>query len=82
VNAQRAVLVWTIHIYGTEPEEEPVKEYRVKPGGKLSLKEFDPEDTGDYKKNEQGKAKAKAETANLIAKLDGLQERLYAGATR
>jgi PPK2 family polyphosphate:nucleotide phosphotransferase len=59
-----------------------VKRYRVKPDNKLSLKEFDPDDTGDYKKNEQGKTKAKAETAKLIAKLDGLQERLYAGATR
>lgn len=59
-----------------------MRQYRVKPGGKLSLKEFDPDDTGEYKKNEQGKAKAKAETAKLIAKLDGLQERLYANATR
>jgi PPK2 family polyphosphate:nucleotide phosphotransferase len=59
-----------------------VRQYRVKPGGKLSLKGFDPDDTGEYKKNEQGKAKAKAETAKLIAKLDGLQERLYANATR
>ena len=59
-----------------------MKSYRVKHDGKLSLKEFDPDDTGDYKKSEQGKAKAKAETAKLIARLDGLQERLYAGATR
>jgi PPK2 family polyphosphate:nucleotide phosphotransferase len=70
------------YIYSTEPREESVKQYRVKPGGILSLKEFDPDDTGDYKKSEQGKAKAKAETAKLIARLDGLQERLYAGATR
>lgn len=59
-----------------------MKRYRVKPGSKLSLKAFDPDDTGDYKKNEQGKEKAKAETAKLIANLDGLQERLYANATR
>ena len=59
-----------------------MKPYRVKPGGKFRLKGFDPDDTGEYKKNEQGKAKAKAETAKLIAKLDGLQERLYANATR
>ena len=70
------------HIRGTEPREESVKQYCVKPGGKLSLKELNPDDTGDYKKSEQGKAKAKAETAKLIARLDGLQERLYAGATR
>lgn len=61
---------------------ESVKQYGVKPGNKLSLKEFDPDDTGDYKKNEQGKTKAKVETAELIARLDRLQERLYANATR
>lgn len=59
-----------------------MRQYRVRPGVRLSLKDFDPDDTGDYKNNEQGKAKAKAETAKLIARLDGLQERLYAGATR
>lgn len=59
-----------------------MKQYRVKPGSKLSLKAFHPDDTGDYKKNDQGKEKAKAETAKLIASLDGLQERLYANATR
>ena len=59
-----------------------MKRYHVKPGEKLSLKEFDPEDTGEYKKNEQGKGKAKAELSKLIARLDGLQERLYANSTR
>lgn len=59
-----------------------MKRYGVKPGSKLSLKQFDPDDTGDYKKSEQGKENAKAETAKLIASLDGLQERLYANATR
>ncbi len=59
-----------------------MKRYRVKPGGKLSLKTFDPDDTGSYKKSEQGKEKAKAETAKLIASLDSWQERLYANATR
>lgn len=59
-----------------------MKQYRVKPGSKLALKAFNPDDTGDYKKNDQGKEKAKAETAKLIASLDGLQERLYANATR
>jgi PPK2 family polyphosphate:nucleotide phosphotransferase len=59
-----------------------VKRYRVKPGEKLSLKAFNPDDTGEYKKNEQGKEKAKAELGKFIARLDGLQERLYANATR
>jgi hypothetical protein len=31
----------------------------VKPGKELLLKQYDPDDTGDYKKNEQGKEKAK-----------------------
>ncbi|HMS82482.1 MAG TPA: polyphosphate kinase 2 family protein [Nitrospira sp.] len=59
-----------------------MKRYAVKGGQKLSLGHYDPDDTGEYKKNDQGKAKAKTETARLIARLDGLQERLYANATR
>jgi len=59
-----------------------MKRYCVKPGKGLLLKQYDPDDTGDYKKNEQGKEKAKAETAALIARLARLQERLYANATR
>jgi len=59
-----------------------VKRYGVKPGENLSLKEFDPDDTGEYKKNEQGKERAKAELSKLIARLDGLQERMYANSTR
>ncbi|MBX3334566.1 MAG: polyphosphate kinase 2 family protein [Nitrospira sp.] len=58
-----------------------MKQYRVKPRAKLSLTRYDPDDTGEYKKNAQGKGRAKAETAKLIAKLDGLQERLYANGT-
>jgi hypothetical protein len=49
-----------------------VKQYRVKLGAKLSLKQYDPDETGEYKKSAQGKNRAKAETAKLIAKLDGL----------
>jgi len=59
-----------------------MKSYWVKPGRTLSLKHYDPDETGDYKKSDEGKAAAKAETAKLIAKLDGLQERLYANASR
>lgn len=66
----------------TTTKEGPLNRYGVKAGRKLSLRDYDPDDTGDYKKNDQGKAKAKAETAKLIARLDGLQERLYANATR
>jgi len=59
-----------------------MKRYLVKPGSRLKLEHFDPEETGEYKKNDQGKDNAKAETGKLIAGLDGLQERLYANATR
>ena len=53
-----------------------MKDYRIKLGCRLALKRFDPDDTGMYNKNEDGKAKAKAAAAELIAKLDQLQERL------
>ncbi|MBI3355715.1 MAG: polyphosphate kinase 2 family protein [Nitrospirae bacterium] len=57
-----------------------MKRYCVKQATRLKLSHFDPDETGDYKKNDDGKATAKAETSKLIAKLDGLQERLYANA--
>jgi len=57
-------------------------QYEVVSGGKFKLKAYDPDETGEYKKTDQGKDKAKAETTKLIAKLAGLQERLYANATR
>ncbi len=56
--------------------------YRIKPGCRPALTRFDPDDTGSYKKSEAGKGKAKAATADLVAKLDQLQERLYANRTR
>jgi PPK2 family polyphosphate:nucleotide phosphotransferase len=65
-----------------EKEAKPMNQYRIKPGTKLKLDEFDPDDTGDYKKNDDSKAKAKAATGELVAKLDQLQERLYANADR
>ncbi|WP_297325583.1 polyphosphate kinase 2 family protein [Nitrosomonas sp.] len=59
-----------------------MKNYHVKPDSKLSLAHFDPDDTGDYKKTESGKEKAKAATEKLIGKLSELQERLYANGNR
>jgi PPK2 family polyphosphate:nucleotide phosphotransferase len=59
-----------------------MKQYRVAANARLSLKHYDPDSTGDYKKNEDGKAAAKAETDRLIAKLSQLQERLYAHGSR
>lgn len=59
-----------------------MKEYRVKPGTRLDLGNLDPDDTGAYKKDGNGKAKAKAATAERIERLSGLQERLYANKSR
>ena len=59
-----------------------MKNYQVIPGSKLSLSHLDPDDTGDYKKTEQGKEKAKTATKKLIGKLSELQERLYANSNR
>ena len=56
--------------------------YRIKPGCPVALKDFDPDDTGGYKKNDEGKAKAKSVADDLIAKLDRLQERLYANGSK
>ena len=56
--------------------------YRIKPGCRPSLSRFDPDDTGVYKKNDAGKAKAKTAAAKFIAQLDQVQERLYANKTR
>jgi PPK2 family polyphosphate:nucleotide phosphotransferase len=59
-----------------------MKEYRVKPNSQLSLDTCDPDDTGEYKKTDQGKEKAKTITAQLIGRLDEMQERLYANGDR
>src|SRR5438105_2549269 len=65
-----------------DEEERSMKDYCIKPGVKLNLNKVNPDDTGAYKKNEEGKAKAKEATAEIIAQLSGLQERLYGNATR
>ena len=59
-----------------------MKEYRIKPDSQLSLDRYDPDDTGEYKKTDQGKEKAKAITGQLIGRLEELQERLYANSNR
>ncbi|MEK6736382.1 MAG: polyphosphate kinase 2 family protein, partial [Pseudomonadota bacterium] len=56
--------------------------YQVKPGSKLILSRLDADDTGDYRKTDQGKEKAQAVTAQLTSKLAALQERLYANGNR
>ena len=59
-----------------------MKEYRVKPDSQLNLDTCNPDDTGEYKKTDQGKEKAKAITVQLIGRLEELQERLYANGNR
>ena len=56
--------------------------YRLKPESRLRLKDHDPDETGDYKKNDDGKAAAKKETEKHVARLNRLQERLYANGGR
>jgi PPK2 family polyphosphate:nucleotide phosphotransferase len=62
------------------PKQEGVvmKQYRVKPGAAVHLDRIDPDDTGDFKKTDQGKERAKAVVAGLTGRLEELQERLYA----
>jgi PPK2 family polyphosphate:nucleotide phosphotransferase len=59
-----------------------MRNYQVKPGSKLTLLHFDPDDTGNYEKTGQGKEKAKAVTEKLTGQLSELQERLYANGNR
>ena len=59
-----------------------MKAYRVKLDSQLNLDTCDPDDTGEYKKTDQGKEKAKAVTVQLIGRLEELQERLYANGDR
>ena len=59
-----------------------MRKYRVKPGSALNFTEHDADDTDDFGKTDEGKATAKAATAELIGKLEALQERLYSNGTR
>jgi PPK2 family polyphosphate:nucleotide phosphotransferase len=59
-----------------------MKKYRVKPNAQLNLDRCDPDDTGDYKKIDQDKEKAKAIMVELTGELRKFQERLYANGNR
>lgn len=59
-----------------------LKHYIVEPHARLKLARFDADDTGDYGRNDAGKAKAVADTAPILDRLRRLQERLYAHADR
>ena len=56
--------------------------YRVKPDSRVRLNDLDPDDTDDYKKNDEAKAAAKKEVERLADRLGQLQERLYAHGSR
>ncbi|MCE9624797.1 MAG: polyphosphate kinase 2 family protein [Deltaproteobacteria bacterium] len=56
-----------------------MKSYLVRPGKKLRLSKYRPNDTGDYPNTEDGEKKADQNTRQTLTKLDELQERLYAG---
>jgi hypothetical protein len=55
-----------------------MKQYCIKPDSRFRLKDFDPDDTGEYRRNDQDKARARAATEKLTARLGELQEHLYA----
>jgi len=59
-----------------------MKEYLVKANSQLDLDTYDPDDTGEYKKTDQGKEKANVVTLQLIGRLEELQERLFANGNR
>ncbi len=57
-------------------------DYRVRPGAKFRLQDYDPDDTGAYRKPEKAKEQAKAKTTKHIETISRLQERLYANGDR
>jgi PPK2 family polyphosphate:nucleotide phosphotransferase len=59
-----------------------MKQHLIRPGSKLILAEIDPEDTGDYPANDQGKAAAEEDLQGLLDRLKKLQERLYARSSQ
>lgn len=52
-----------------------MKKYRIKPGSKIKLRDFDPDDKSEF---DGDKKDAEAEFNDLSADMDLLQERLYA----
>jgi len=55
-----------------------MKQYRVKPGSKVKLSKFDPDDTSAFKKGKGSKEEALASMQKLSARLEALQELLWA----
>ena len=63
-------------------KERAMASYRIKPHTRIALSKMNSDDTGDYKANDAGKAKAEADTQAVLNRLKRLQERLYANADR
>jgi PPK2 family polyphosphate:nucleotide phosphotransferase len=59
-----------------------MKKYIVRPGKKVKLHQWNPNDTGNFPDNDEGKESAKAQTQKILSKLDDLQELLYASGSR
>lgn len=59
-----------------------MKRHRIDPGSSWSLADHDPDDTGDFETDEDGKAAAKAKTEKLVSQMDRLQVRLFSNRTR
>jgi PPK2 family polyphosphate:nucleotide phosphotransferase len=60
----------------TTSQEDDMDRYRIKPGNAVNLKNFDPDDKGDWKNK---KEEAKIRLLELNKELSDLQELLYAG---
>lgn len=56
-------------------------EYRIRPGKRLKLKRFDPDDTGKYTL-EEDKARVEAKTQKNLARIASEQQKLFAGASQ
>ncbi len=59
-----------------------MKKYRVKPGSKLNLSKFDPDDSGSFKSSAKGKLLSKKVLQEKIQTIRLLQERMYAEGKR
>jgi len=59
-----------------------MQRYVIQPGSKFKLDDIDPAETGDFDHRNGGEEESRLKTGKIIAKLDDLQERLYAGADR
>lgn len=55
-----------------------MKRYRIDFPKKIRLKNYDPDEAGDFSDDAKGRADCEAETADILVKLDDYQGRLYA----